>query len=205
MIYDPSQEEDQLPVEQTNSGIESVNQSNVRETMIEHTEVYTRRQKIVHREIEQNDLTALSPRVKNEENNAIKIDFDQVDTLSRDSESIRDRLIVSEHVSDADDESNSNTITGVSTDDLSAIFQSEEFRDILLIMHRSSWKLSRKQLEAKLPNKFLNVILDELNGQTIELMGDNLIYEDDGILSVTEEFQSLVGTHLSSEYSGKPG
>ncbi|MFO7322387.1 MAG: SMC family ATPase [Chloroflexota bacterium] len=158
--------------------------------------------------------------------NAPVIDYDRVRTLASQSREIRERLQVAEEeeeilsppvpgvqkvekpmpsspsvptfVRDTPPAFNTNRIDvmeSVLADDETAI-------RLIRLLQRNAWELEEAKANDLdiLQGEFLNLVLDRLNERALDVLGDQLVYTDNGKFIVTEEFrdvlQELLGMDL---------
>lgn len=153
----------------------------------------------------------------------LEIDFDRIESLTVESDAIRDRLQVEDK-----DVSNSTSSTVIPTD-VHPVFELqpvnlntnrpedtpehlltelEEVADILtgdtssiqLLQHLmdSDWETNEDDAQVILGDEFLNVVVDRLNERSIELLGDQLIFIEGARLIVTEDFRDEIDHLLSN-------
>jgi len=73
---------------------------------------------------------------------------------------------------------------------------------LIRLLQRNAWELEEAKANDLdiLQGEFLNLVLDRLNERALDVLGDQLVYTDNGKFIVTEEFrdvlQELLGMDL---------
>lgn len=60
------------------------------------------------------------------------------------------------------------------------------------VMMESDWECPATSLALRFPDDFINVIIDKINSIALEDIGDNLIFEEDGLLIIEEEYRDEI-------------
>ena len=68
----------------------------------------------------------------------------------------------------------------------------EKRSKLIAVMMTNNWECPADVIEAKFPGEFINVIIDEINSIALEEIGDTLIFEEDGLWVVLDEYRDEV-------------
>ena len=60
------------------------------------------------------------------------------------------------------------------------------------VMMENDWECLAASIEFRFPGEFINVIIDEINGIALEEIGENLIFEEDGLWIILEEYRDVI-------------
>ena len=63
---------------------------------------------------------------------------------------------------------------------------------LIAVMMENQWECSAGTIESEFPGEFINVILDEVNGIALEEIGDTLIFEEEGLWIILEEYHDEI-------------
>jgi DNA repair exonuclease SbcCD ATPase subunit len=153
------------------------------------------------------------------------IDYTLVDTLTNQSEAVRERLLAVEEseetpvgldIEDATSSSSSSEeiisdspqeIPDLSEEilqDLSDVLSFDETAiKILALLEQSGWETHESDFHSILQGQFLSVVLDSLNNRSLDILGDQLVYIENEHLTVTEEYRSSLSHFLRQEIGSK--
>jgi DNA repair exonuclease SbcCD ATPase subunit len=151
------------------------------------------------------------------------IDYTLVDTLTDQSEAVRERLLaveegeeVSVGLSLEDTTSSSSASKEIISDspqeipdlseeilqDLSDVLSSDETAiKILALLEQSGWETHESDFHSILHGQFLSVALDSLNNRSLDILGDQLVYIENEHLTVTEEYRPSL-SHFLRQVTG---
>ncbi|MBI5928212.1 MAG: TerB N-terminal domain-containing protein [Chloroflexi bacterium] len=63
---------------------------------------------------------------------------------------------------------------------------------LLHALMEQNWQAPASNLETVLPGQFINVLLDDINGRAYDQVGDALIFDEDGLWIVTEDYRDEI-------------
>ena len=63
---------------------------------------------------------------------------------------------------------------------------------LIAVLMNSDWECPVDAIQSAFPGEFISVIIDEINNNALETVGDNLILEEDGLLVVLEDYRDEI-------------
>lgn len=146
--------------------------------------------------------------VETETNTArVELDMSEIAKLKADSEALRDNLVIEDAPSSDDKDQQNATNSGylVRPDDAPDELLTD-LAEVAVIMSESDgsrskviahimvndWQCSTESIQTILDNEFANVIIDEINEAAMDEIGDSLVFEEDDIWVIVEEYRDEI-------------
>ena len=63
---------------------------------------------------------------------------------------------------------------------------------LITVLMNNDWECTLDAIQSAFPGEFISVIIDEINHNALEEIGDNLILEEDGLLVVLEDYRDEI-------------